>query len=156
MSYTLRTLRDLPSLWSRRFASVIFGSRLCRVASVVLFSAASWWVSSSLGRLPSSMGRSQFRVIVEVVATWSCCLISHSLLALSIGTVGFTKCHDPVTILPPSHFLGRLLSFPVSRSRRSVPAIYTLFGGILMPPPSLPTAPWWRLGRPRRRIALSR
>jgi len=46
----------------------VYGSRLRRVASVVLFSPASWWVSSSLGRLPSSMGWWQFRVIVEVVA----------------------------------------------------------------------------------------
>ena len=61
------------------------------------------------------------------------------------------------TVLPPSYFLGRLLPCPVSRSRRSVTAIYTLFGGILMPPPSLPVylpvvAPWLL----RRRIALSR
>jgi len=70
--------------------------------------------------------------------------------------VGYSKGRDPVTVLPPSHFLGRLLSSPVSPSRRSVTAIYTLFGGILMASPSLPTAPWWHLSRPRRRIALSR
>ena len=52
--------------------------------------------------------------------------------------------------------VGLLLPFPVFRSRGSVTAIFTLFGGGLALPhtSSQSTAPWWHLGRPRRRIAL--
>ena len=73
-----------PSLQSCYFTSVIFGSQLRRVASIILFSPASWWVFSSHGRLPSSMGRSQFGVIIDVVAM----VALLPSIALSPGTIG--------------------------------------------------------------------
>ena len=91
-------------------------------------------VGLTRGRLPSSMGRSQSRVIVEVVAPVA--LLPG--IALSTGIIvryGRLVEKSCPRFGPPSlALLGLLLSCPVFRSRRSVTAIYTLLGGSLVLP----------------------
>jgi len=166
ITFSPRTLSELhpPHSWSAasplgRVASLQLSLVLGCVALLLSYSSPLPHGGSPplSGVFPCQWVGRSFRLSSKWWPQWSCCLISHSLLASSIGTVGFSKGRDPVTVLPPSHFLGCLLSCPVSRSRRSVTAIYTLVGGIRCHPlPSPSTSPWWHLGGPvLSRLALA-
>ena len=120
-----------PSVALLRFSYLWFSvasRRFCRTLLSCLM------VATSLGRLPSSMGRSQSRVIVEVVAPVA--LLPG--IALSPGIIvryGRLVEKSWPRFGPPSLvLLGLFLSCLVFRSRRSVTAIYTLPGGSLVLP----------------------